>query len=69
MMTNARRSAPRGRRGTLASLHSVPDVIALWRQRMRQRRHLLALKERMYRDIGVTAGDAYRESRKPFWRA
>ena len=69
MMTNARRSAHRGRRGALASLHSVLDAAALWRQRVRQRRHLLALEERMYRHIGVTAGDVYRESRKPFWRA
>lgn len=68
-MTNAELSARFGSRGALASLRAVLRTVALWHQRSRQRRHLSALEERLYRDIGVTAGDAYREAQKPFWRA
>ena len=60
-----------GGRGTLASLGAslgaalerLLSTVALWHQRARQRRHLLTLEDRLYRDIGVTAGDVYRESR------
>lgn len=40
-----------------------------WRRRARSRRELAALCDRCLRDIGVTHNDAYREIRKPFWRA
>ncbi len=73
MIINAELTARWGSRGALASLYgrllAMARTIALWRQRTRQRRHLLALEDRLYRDIGVTAGDVYRETRKPFWRA
>jgi len=57
-MTNAELAALWGGRGALlrATLRTAVDTVALWRQRARQRRHLLALEERLYRDIGVTAG-------------
>ena len=32
-------------------------------------RQLVALDDRLYRDIGVSPLDAYREAQKPFWRA
>jgi uncharacterized protein YjiS (DUF1127 family) len=47
----------------------VVGTVALWHARARQRRQLSVLEDRLYSDIGVTAGDAYRESQKPFWRA
>lgn len=34
----------------------------------RQRRALLALDERMLKDIGISRTDALQEGRKPFWR-
>lgn len=39
-----------------------------WHERSRQRRQLLELDERLYRDIGVTAEEAWQEAGKPFWR-
>ena len=68
-MTSAALSAHRGGRVAFTRLRAVLDTLILWRQRARQRRHLLSLEERLYRDIGVTASDAYREAQKPFWRA
>ena len=35
----------------------------------RQRRELLALDDRMLKDIGLSRADAFREGRKPFWRS
>ena len=35
----------------------------------RQRRALLALDERMLKDIGISRADALQEGRKPFWRS
>ncbi len=34
----------------------------------RQRRALLALDDRMLKDIGISRTDALREGGKPFWR-
>ncbi len=34
----------------------------------RQRRTLLALDDRMLKDIGISRADALREGNKPFWR-
>lgn len=42
--------------------------VALWIERLRQRRALASLDERMLRDIGITRFDAARECDKPFWR-
>lgn len=44
-------------------------LLRTWYARSRQRRQLLQLDSRMYRDIGVTADEALCEARKPFWRA
>ena len=69
MMTKARLSAHCGHRAALASLRAALGAVDLWHQRARQRRQLSVLEDRLYSDIGVTAGDAHRESQKPFWRA
>ena len=42
--------------------------IALWIERVRQRRFLSELDDHMLRDIGVTRVEAARECEKPFWR-
>ena len=73
MMPNARASTRMGGADALnrfgALLRTAMETVALWRQRARQRRQLLALDDRLYRDIGVNPLDAYREAQKPFWRA
>jgi uncharacterized protein YjiS (DUF1127 family) len=38
-----------------------------WHELSRQRRALLALNERMLKDIGISRGEAEREARRPFW--
>jgi uncharacterized protein YjiS (DUF1127 family) len=38
-----------------------------WHELTRQRRALLALNERMLKDIGITRAEAQREARRPFW--
>lgn len=42
--------------------------IALWRHRVRMRRHLARMDDRLLRDIGLSRADAKREINKPFWR-
>ena len=60
---SARPSAP-WRDTVRASLR----LIALWRERARQRQALASLDERLLRDIGLTPYDAAYECNKPFWR-
>jgi uncharacterized protein YjiS (DUF1127 family) len=38
-----------------------------WHELSRQRRAVLALNERMLKDIGITRGEAECEARRPFW--
>ncbi len=42
--------------------------LKLWCQRYRTRRQLLALEERILKDIGVTRAAALQEGSKPFWQ-
>lgn len=44
-------------------------LVAVWRQRLRQRRQLARLDDALLKDIGLTRCDAEMESAKPFWRA
>lgn len=46
----------------------VFDRLLLWLERMRDRRLLSSLDDRMLHDIGVSRYDAEKEARKPFWR-
>ena len=50
-------------------LRAAGEELALWFERSRQRRHLIALDDRMLKDIGFTRAQAYQEYRKPVWRA
>jgi uncharacterized protein YjiS (DUF1127 family) len=43
-------------------------LVALWRERARQRHALASLDARLLRDIGITPYDAAHECSKPFWR-
>lgn len=44
-------------------------VLYEWQERASTRHRLMALDERMLKDIGLSAATAKREGRKPFWRA
>jgi uncharacterized protein YjiS (DUF1127 family) len=44
-------------------------LVITWSQRAAQRRRLACLPDVVLKDIGVSRADAFRESRKPFWRA
>jgi uncharacterized protein YjiS (DUF1127 family) len=43
-------------------------AILLWMERVRERRALAELDDRLLRDIGLTRADVWQEIRKPFWR-
>jgi uncharacterized protein YjiS (DUF1127 family) len=49
-------------------LQRVLDLIFLWRERVRGRRQLATLDNRMLADIGVDTATAWNEADKPFWR-
>lgn len=38
-----------------------------WQELARQRQALLALDDRLLKDIGLSRADAVREARRPFW--
>ena len=44
------------------------DLLQTWQERARQRRRFAALDDRMLRDIGASAADVERETRKWFWQ-
>lgn len=50
-------------------LAAVLAVVEAWLSRRQQRRALLELSEHMLKDIGISRSEAFREGRKPFWRA
>ncbi|WP_345774495.1 DUF1127 domain-containing protein [Pontibacterium granulatum] len=49
-------------------LSRIVETGGCWYARYRQRRHLLALDDRMLKDIGLTRALAQHEGNKPFWR-
>jgi uncharacterized protein YjiS (DUF1127 family) len=54
----------------LASLRTTAArLIGTWLTRVRSRRALRRLDDRLRRDIGVDRYAAMAEARKPFWRA
>ena len=44
------------------------NVLWLWNERARQRRHLSGLTQRELDDIGVSREAALQEAAKPFWQ-
>ena len=60
------RQQPYGRLRRLA--RGCLRIIAAQADRARQRRALAGLDDHLLRDIGITRGDARRESAMPFWR-
>lgn len=45
------------------------DALLAWQERRAARHTLMALDERMLKDMGLSRCDAEEEGRKPFWRA
>ncbi len=44
------------------------SMLTTWYERVRSRRELAELPPYLLRDIGLTEGDRYIETHKPFWR-
>ena len=66
---------PQSRASRHNALHALGDagsyfVVTLreWRRRRREREELVALDDRMLKDIGLTRADAEFLGNKPFWR-
>jgi len=64
------------RRATMAANSWVGQVLPkgwktleIWYKRASQRRQLRELDYRLLQDIGINRADAWREGRKPFWKA
>ncbi len=52
----------------IAKFQQLWLTLELWDRRSRQRRELLLLNEHFLKDIGISAGEAYQEGKKPFWK-
>ncbi|MFQ5936329.1 MAG: DUF1127 domain-containing protein [Acidiferrobacterales bacterium] len=50
------------------SLAQFAKMLLEWHERARQRQALLALDDRLLKDIGISRADAEIEGNKPFWR-
>jgi uncharacterized protein YjiS (DUF1127 family) len=64
MLQITRRAAPRRTSPPV----SLTALVRSWRTRIRERRALAAMDERLLRDIGISRLDAARECAKPFWQ-
>jgi uncharacterized protein YjiS (DUF1127 family) len=58
----------RGWRALNAAIEHAVDGIFTWHERIRMRRQLMMLDDRLLKDIGITRLDAQSEAEKPFWR-
>lgn len=69
---NSERRSSRFRTGERLSFIGMfvrlAEVLAVGRERRRQRVALARLDDRMLRDIGLTSADVEGELSKPFWR-
>jgi len=45
-----------------------PDTIYDWQRRARTRHQLMAMDDRLLKDMGISRYDALHEGTKPFWR-
>ena len=59
---------PMGRKVQMGLVSRVVDLMLTWSDRMRQRRHLAELDDRLLQDIGVSRADIENEISRPFWR-
>jgi len=64
--------AMNGRQGIRQALGEICrwiELIEIWRRRSYDRRMLMLMSDSELKDLGVSRYEAYREARKPFWRA
>jgi uncharacterized protein YjiS (DUF1127 family) len=54
-------------RASVAGLAVAASALATWRQRRRDRLHLMTLDDHLLHDIGISRADVERETFKPFW--
>ncbi len=56
--------------GAKRGTNRFADMMNLWYERSKQRRQLLELADDpdMFKDLGLSNHDLWREERKPFWR-
>ena len=47
---------------------TILEIAAIWQERATQRHHLMAMDDRLLRDIGLSRAEAASEFEKPFWR-
>ncbi len=52
----------------LTSISKAWRTVERWNERRKQRKALLALDDRLLKDIGISRADAMREGGKPFWK-
>ena len=60
---------PAGSGAPVSGLVRALRTLRTWRERIRTRRELMGLDDRMLHDIGLTRDEVAAEWRKPFWRA
>jgi uncharacterized protein YjiS (DUF1127 family) len=59
---------PAARKAQMGLVARVVDLMLGWADRMRQRRHLAELDDRLLHDIGISRADVEAEISRPFWR-
>ncbi len=60
-------SAPRRTASAAPIVAPLLDLFSTWFERVRERRQLRALDDRMLKDIGLTRADVEYETQKRFW--
>ncbi len=64
--------ASRSALDAIAGLARLPlailETLLVWQERGQQRRHLVALDDRLLSDMGISRAEAAREAAIPFWR-
>ncbi len=66
---HAQRAASTAWQRVVVRIAALPDTLYTWQARYANRQRLLAMDDRMLSDMGIGRCEAWREGRKPFWRA
>jgi uncharacterized protein YjiS (DUF1127 family) len=56
-------------KATVGFVTRLLDMVMTWGDRVRQRRHLAELDDRLLRDIGLSRAEVEGEVSRPFWAA